>query len=239
MQRRNFIALIGGAAAAWPLAASAQQPAKLPRIALLSPGRSEPPDSTLNLLNAFEQGMQELGYKEGQNVAIQHQFAQWSPDRLRGLAVETARLNPDVIVAVSTPAARAAKQATNTIPIVGIAMADPVADELVASLARPGGNVTGTTFLGPELVGKRLQLLRQVVPGLARVAALWHPRAYSERTMDGLLKELEVAARSEGLKLQLVPASTPGRHCRRVRRDEQRAARRPHRVAESDAVQRI
>ena len=88
-------------------------------------------------------------------------------------------------------------------------MADPVADELVASLAQPGGNVTGTTFLGPELVGKRLQLLRQVVPGLSRVAALWHPRAYSERTMAGLLQELEVAARSEGLKLLLVPASIP------------------------------
>ena len=145
--------------------------------------------------------MQGLGYKEGQNLAIQRQFAQWSPDRLRELAVETARLDLDVIVAFSTPAARAAKQATNTIPIVGIGMADPVADELVASLARPGGNVTGTTFLGPELVGKRLQLLRQVVPGLLRVAALWHPRAYSERTMAGLLDELEVAARIEGLKL--------------------------------------
>jgi putative ABC transport system substrate-binding protein len=209
MQRRKFIALFGGAAVTWPLAARAQQPAKLPRIVLLSPGRSEPPDSTLNLLNGFEQGMQGLGYKEGQNLAIQRQFAQWSPDRLRELAVEAARLNPDVIVAFSTPPARAAKQATNTIPIVGIAMADPVADELVASLARPGGNVTGTTFFGPELVGKRLQLLRQVVPGLSRVAALWHPRAYSERAMADLLQELEVAARTEGLKLQLVPASTP------------------------------
>jgi putative ABC transport system substrate-binding protein len=209
MQRRKFIALFGGAAAAWPLAASAQQPAKLPRIVLLSPSRSEPPDSTLNLVNGFEQGMQELGYKEGQNLAIQRRFAQWNPDRLHELAVETVRLDPDVIVAVSTVAARAAKQATNTIPIVGIGMADPVADELVASLARPGGNVTGTTFLGPELVGKRLQLLRQVVPGLSRVAALWHPRAYSERTMAGLLQELEIAARTEGLKLQLVPAQTP------------------------------
>jgi putative ABC transport system substrate-binding protein len=149
MQRRKFIALFGGAAATWPLAARAQQPAKLPRIALLSPSRSEPPDSTLNLVNGFEQGMRELGYKEGQNLAIQRRFAQWSPDRLRELAVETARLDPDVIVAVSTPAARAAKQATDTIPIVGIGMADPVADELVASLARPGGNVTGTTLSWP------------------------------------------------------------------------------------------
>src|ERR1700719_1858028 len=157
-------------------------------------------------MNGFEQGVQGLCYKEDHNLAIQRRFAQWSPDRLRELAVEAVRLDPDVIVAFSTPAARAAKQATNTIPIVGIGMTDPVADDLVASLAWPGGNVTGTTFLGPELVGKRLQLLRQVVPGLLRVAALWHPRAYSERTMDALLKELEGAARNERLKLQLVPA---------------------------------
>jgi putative tryptophan/tyrosine transport system substrate-binding protein len=208
VRRREFVTLLG-AAAAWPLAAGAQQPAKLPRIVLLSPGRSEPPDSTLNLVNAFEQGLQALGYKEGQNLAIQRRFARWSPDRLRELAVETSSLNPDVIATFSTPAARAAKQATSAIPIVGINMADPVADELVASLARPGGNVTGTSFLGPELIGKRLQLLRQIVPGLSRVAALWHPRAYGERTMEGLLKEIEVAARTEGLKLQLVPASNP------------------------------
>ena len=88
-------------------------------------------------------------------------------------------------------------------------MADPVADELVASLARPGANVTGTTFLGPELVGKRLQLLRDVVPGLSRLAALWHPHAYSERTMAGLLKDIEVAARTSGMQLQLVQADSP------------------------------
>ena len=119
------------------------------------------------------------------------------------------RRKPDIIVAFSTTAARPAKQATGTIPIVAVAMADPVADELVASLARPGGNVTGTTFLGPELVSKRLQLLREVVPGLSRVAALWHPDAYSKRTMAGVRNEIEVAARTLGLELQLVPAGSP------------------------------
>jgi putative ABC transport system substrate-binding protein len=102
-----------------------------------------------------------------------------------------------------------AKLATDTIPIVAIGMADPVADELIASLARPGGNVTGTSFLGPELIAKRLQLLREAVPGLSRVAALWQPNAYSERTMAGILNEIEVAARSLGIQLQLVPAAGP------------------------------
>jgi putative tryptophan/tyrosine transport system substrate-binding protein len=208
MKRREFIMLLGGVAAS-PLAARAQQATKVPRIGTLSPGRSELPDPTLNMLNAFLQGLHELGYTEGQNVAIERQYAAGSSDRLRELAAELVRRKPDIIVAFSTTAARPAKQATDTIPIVAVGMADPVADELVASLARPGGNVTGTTFLGPELVAKRLQLLREVVPGLSRVAALWHPHAYSERTMAGVLNEIEVAARTLGLQLQLVPAVGP------------------------------
>ena len=209
MLRRYFISLLGGAAIAWPLAAGAQQAMKMPRIGILSPGRSDLPDPTLNMLNAFLQGLQEIGYTEGQNLAIERRYADGSSDRLRELAAELVRRKPDIIVAFSTTAARPAKQATGTIPIVAVAMADPVADELIASLARPGGNVTGTTFLGPELVAKRLQLLREVVPGLSRVAALWHPNAYSERTMAGVLNEIEVAARTLGLQLQLVPAVGP------------------------------
>jgi putative ABC transport system substrate-binding protein len=118
-------------------------------------------------------------------------------------------LKVDIIVAWSTPAAQAAKKATNSIPIIAAVMADPVGDELVASLARPGGNVTGTTFLGPELVAKRLQLLRDVVPGLTRVAALWHPHAYGERTMANVVKDIEAAARTLGMQLQLAPADGP------------------------------
>jgi putative ABC transport system substrate-binding protein len=210
MKRREFIALLGGAAAVWPLAARAQQVTKVPRIGILSPGRSEFPDPNFNMLNALLQRLHELGYTEGQNLAVERQFADGSSDRLRELAAELVRSKPDIIIAFSTTAALPAKQATSTIPIVAVAMADPVADELVASLARPGGNVTGTTFLGPELVAKRLQLLREVVPGLSRVAALWHPNAYSERTMAGVLNEIEVAARTLGLQLQLVPAVGPG-----------------------------
>src|SRR5262249_28898665 len=194
MRRREFITLIGGAAA-WPLAARAQQQAKAPRIGFLIPGRSQPPDAALKTVSGFLQGLYDLGYRDGQNIIIERRFADWNLDLLREFAAEMARGNVEVIVTLSTPAARAAKQATSAIPIVAIGMADPVADDLVASLARPGGNVTGTAFLGPELVAKRLQLLKEVVPGLSRVAALWHPHAYSERTMAGLVKEVEAAAR--------------------------------------------
>src|SRR5262245_20054069 len=209
-RRRDVLhTLLGGAATAWPLAARGQQATKVRRIGILSPGRSELSDPTFNMLIAFLQGLHELGYTEGQNLAIERQFADGSSDRLRELAVELVGSKPDVIVAFSTTAALPAMQATGTIPIVAVAMADPVADGLVASFARPGGNVTGTTFLGPELVAKRLQLLREVAPGRSRVAALWHPTAYSERTMAGLLKEVEIAARTLGLQLQLVPAASP------------------------------
>ncbi len=179
------------------------------RIGILSPGGADISDPTFNTLNAFVRGLQEFGYKEGQNLTVERNYANGSSDRLRDLAYGMIKRKPDLIVALSTTAARPAKQATSTIPIVAIGMADPVADELVASLARPGGNVTGTTFLGPELVARRLQLLQEVVPGLTRVAALWHPHAYSERTMAGVRNEIEIAARTLGLRLQLVAASGP------------------------------
>ncbi len=208
MQRREFITLLGGAAA-WPLAAHAQQATKMPRIGVLTPGRSDSSDASLSTLNAFVPALRELGYTEGQNIVIERKFGEGDADRLRALATELVERRVDVIVAFSTSAARAAKQATTTIPIVAIGMADPVEDDLVASLARPGGNVTGTTFLGPELVAKRLQLLGQIVPGLSGVAVLWHPRAYSDRTMAGMLKQIESAAQSLGTKLQFVPATGP------------------------------
>ena len=208
MRRREFITLLGGAAA-WPITVHAQQAMKIPRIGVLMPGRSDQSDVSLTILNAFIPALRELGFTEGQNVAIERKFAEWDADKLRRMATELVERQVDVIVASSSPAARAAKQATTTIPIVAIAMADPVDDELVASLARPGGNVTGTTFLGPELVSKRLQLLREIIPGLSRVAVLWHPRAYGERTMAGMLKEIESAAQTLGTKLQLVPAAGP------------------------------
>ena len=209
MRRREFITLLGGAAA-WPLAARAQQTsgrtAKMPRVGMLMAG---PAAHSAAILDPFYRGLHELGYVEGQNLAIERRDGDWKPDRLPALAAELVGLKVDIIVAWSTPTARAAKQATNSIPIIAAVMADPVGDELVANLARPGGNVTGTTFLGPELVPKRLQLLRDVVPGLARVAALWHPHAYGERTMASVVRDIEDAARTLGMQLQLVPADGP------------------------------
>jgi len=209
MKRRAFITLLGGAAA-WPLAARAQQTsgrtAKMPRVGMLMAG---PAAHSAAILDPFYRGLHELGYVEGQNLAIERRDGDWKPDRLPALAAELVGLKVDIIVAWSTPTARAAKQATNSIPIIAAVMADPVGDELVANLARPGGNVTGTTFLGPELVPKRLQLLRDVVPGLARVAALWHPHAYGERTMASVVRDIEDAARTLGMQLQLVPADGP------------------------------
>ena len=208
MKRRDFINFVAAAVASWPVAVGAQQ-TKIPRIGLLSPGRSVGPDASRETLNSVVTGLSELGYKEEQNITFDREFGEGKPDRLRELASELVKRQVDVIVAFSTTAARPAKQATSVIPIVGIAMADPVADGLVASLGRPGGNVTGTTFLGPELLAKRLQLLSEVAPQHSRVVVLWHPRAYSDRTMAGMVKQAEHAAQTLAMQLQFVPANNP------------------------------
>jgi putative ABC transport system substrate-binding protein len=210
MKRREFITLVGGVAA-WPLAVRAQQPTsqarKMPRLGVLMPGLSA---HSGTILEPFYRGLNELGYVAGQNIAIERRDGDSIAERLPSLAAELVKLKVDIIVAWSTPAALAAKQATNSIPIVAVVMADPVGDGLVTSLARPAGNITGTTFVGPELVSKRLQLLKEIIPGLSRVAALWHPHAYSERTMANMSKEIETAARTLGIQLQFVPADSPG-----------------------------
>jgi putative ABC transport system substrate-binding protein len=206
MRRRELIKWIG-AAASWPLAAHAQQPissaGKMPRLGILMPSKSS------GNLQSFDSGLQALGYTEGQNIVIERRYGDPKGEQLRELATELIKLKVDIIVAWSTPVALAAQQATSTIPIVAAVMADPVNDGLVASLARPGGNVTGTTFLGPELVAKRLQLFREVIPKLSRVAALWHPHAYSERTMTSMSKEVEASARKLEMELRFVPAADP------------------------------
>src|SRR4029453_2212420 len=153
--------------------------------------------------------LRELGYTEGLNIAIERRYGDWKPDRFEQLAAGVVRLKGDVIVVMSTSPARAAKQATSIIPIVVGGMADPVGDELIVSLARPGGNITGNTFLGPELIAKRFELLKDVISGLSRVAALWHPAAYGKRTMEGMLRETETAGQALRLQLQLVPAVGP------------------------------
>ena len=204
IRRREFITLLGGAAAAaWPIAARAQQPANVARIGCLVTGALESPEMRA-MVDAFRQGLRERGYVEGQNIVVEYRSADGNIERFARLAEELASLKVDLILAPNTPATRAAQHATDTIPIVGVAMGDPVADGLVASLARPGRNITGLTFLGPELAGKRLDLLRQALPSASRIAALWHPAAFSESTTRDMLRATEAVARTLAVELQLV-----------------------------------
>jgi ABC-type uncharacterized transport system substrate-binding protein len=203
MRRRAFITLLGGAAAAWPLAAHAQQAAKVARIGCIVTGSLESPEQRATV-DAFRQGLRERGYVEGQNIIIEYRAADGRIERFPELATELVRLNLDLIVASNTPAALAAKQATTAIPIVVPVMGDPVGDGLASSLARPGGNVTGMTFLGPELATKRLELLKQAFPTMSRVAALWHPGAYGDSTMKEMMGKLAAAAGTLQVQLQLV-----------------------------------
>ncbi len=185
-----------------PLAADVQPPPKVPRIGILWPS---PISVIAHNLEAFRQGLRELGYVEGQNIAIEFRSAEGKWERLPDLAAELVRLKVDVIVA-NTPAALAAKQATRTIPIVMAVSGDPVGDGLVASLARPGGNVTGLSLMVPELGGKRLQLLKEVVPRASRVAVLWNPAVpFTGR----VVREMEAAARVLGVQLQPLEIRAP------------------------------
>jgi putative ABC transport system substrate-binding protein len=178
--------------------AAAQPPAKLTRIGILQPGTAA---ASPLLSEAFQQGMRELGYLEGQHVVFERRFAEGSADRLRDLAAELVRLKMDVIVTSTDQGIAAVKQQTGTIPIVMANSTDPVGTGFVASLAHPGGNITGNSSMSPELNGKRLELLRQVVSGLSRVAILWNPDIRGA-VFD--YKETESAARLMGLELQSV-----------------------------------
>src|SRR5262245_940556 len=204
MNRREFIALVGGVAAS-PLGASAQQPAKVARIGFLTfnaaPNR--------HLLEAFRQGLHDLGYVEGRNVVIEFLDAEGKLDRLPALASELVALKVDAILTGGQAQALAARQATTTLPIVFAQAADPVESGLVASLARPGGNVTGLSNLNTDLVGKCLELLKQAVPGVSRVAVLWPPGNLGERTEKSMLKGADVSARALGVRPQFVEARGP------------------------------
>jgi putative ABC transport system substrate-binding protein len=196
MRRRDFLTLFGSAATGWSPAARAQQAPKISRIGVLVQTQVE----RQHLVDAFKRGLQELGYVEGQNVTFEIRSAEGRYDRLANLATELAGLQLAVIFADTTIAVQAAKQATNEIPIVMGSPGDPVGTRLVASLARPGGNVTGTTTQAPELSRKRVQLLKELVPGAARLAVLWESSnlasAENWRETEDAAKSLDVVAQS-------------------------------------------
>jgi putative ABC transport system substrate-binding protein len=194
LRRREFIALLGGAAAAWPLAVSAQQAGKLPTIGFLG---ASTPLAWSQWTAAFVQRLRELGWIEGRTVAIEYRWAEGRTDRAAEIAAEFVRLKVDVIVTTATPIVMAVKQATAVIPIVFAVIADPVGSGLVASLARPGGNVTGLSIQAPDIAGKRLALLREVVPGLRRVAFMGN---VDNPGVPLELREVEAAAATLGIE---------------------------------------
>jgi ABC-type uncharacterized transport system substrate-binding protein len=206
MRRREFITLLGGAAAGWPLAARAQQPG-VPVIGFLNPYS---PDGQSDRVRGFRQGLVENGYVEGVSLAIEYRWAEGQFDRLPVLAAELARRQVAVIAATgSVVSALAAEKATTTIPIVFVVAEDPVRLGLVANLARPAGNLTGINFLSAELVAKRLALLREFVPGTARVAVLVNPA--NARNTETTLQDVQAAARTMGLQIsQVLNASSSG-----------------------------
>jgi putative ABC transport system substrate-binding protein len=195
VKRRQFIRLLGGAAAAWPLAARAQQPAKLPTIGFLGTNTAS---AQREWTDAFVQRLRGLGWVEGRNVAIEYRWAEGRTERLADIIAELVRLKVDVIFTNTTPAVLAAKQATSVIPVVFATASDPVGMSLVASLARPGGNVTGLSNQTGELAAKRLELLREVIPGLGRLAILTNmgnPAVVDE------MRQAQAAARTLGLEV--------------------------------------
>jgi putative ABC transport system substrate-binding protein len=194
MKRREFITLFGGAAVAWPLAARAQP--KIPRVGFMG-------NSTAalegNLVGSFRDGLRELGYEEGRNIIIEYRWAEGNYERFPALVAELIAAKVDVIVTAGTPAALAMKKATTTVPLVMVAVGDPVGTGLVPSLARPGGNITGLSSIAPDLEGKRLDLLREIVPTLSHVAIFSNSlNPFHVASMQ----QARAAAQAMGIKLQ-------------------------------------
>jgi len=193
VRRREFISLLGSAAA-WPIAARAQRPpVRMPRIGIID---NEP------VWDSFRQGLRDFGYIENQNIAIEYRSAEGKVDRLAQAARELVSIPVDVIVVTGSPATRAVRQATSTIPIVAIGVGDPLRAGFAVSLARPGGNMTGLSSLSPDLIGKRLEILRECIPAVARVAFLWNPDNDSNLAF---LDDLIVAVPALGLELTSAP----------------------------------
>ena len=193
MRRREFITFLGGAAA-WPVAARAQRPpVRMPRIGIID---DEP------VWDSFRQGLRDFGYIENQNIAIEYRSAEGKVDRLAQAARDLVSIPVDVIVVTGSPATRAVRQATSAIPIVAIGVGDPLRAGFAVSLARPGGNMTGLSSLSPDLIGKRLEILRECIPAVARVAFLWNPDNDSNLAF---LDDLIVAVPALGLELTSAP----------------------------------
>jgi putative ABC transport system substrate-binding protein len=201
MRRREFIACLGGAAAGLPLGARAQQPEQIRRIGILQGLAASDPEWQPRL-NAFKQRLRELGWIEGHNVAFEYRYADAKPERLPALAVELVQANIDVLVTNAAQPIEAARKATSTIPIVMASTGDAVAAGYVASLAHPGGNITGQTLVATDQSAKRLQLVGQILPGISRVAVLWNGNASGHRLQ---LQEMELAAPTLGITLQSLP----------------------------------
>jgi putative ABC transport system substrate-binding protein len=191
--RREFVLTVAGTAVAWPLSLRAQQGKRIPRIGVLLFGT---PETDPNL-SAFLRGLRDLGYIEAQNIVIEYRYAQGKPDRLRGLAGELVAIKPDLIFALGGDVAPSARVATSTIPIVVAVSNDPVQAGLVASLARPGGNITGVTFVASDLAAKRLQFLRDIAPSLSRVGVIWNPDH-----VDPEYRETQTAGKTLGMKIE-------------------------------------
>jgi putative tryptophan/tyrosine transport system substrate-binding protein len=198
VRRREFIASLGSAAVTWPLAVRAQQPAKIPRIGILDDAP---------MWQAFRHALRELGYVEGQNIAYEYRYGEGAPDRLAAVAAELVRRPVDVIATYGTPPTQAAKEATASIPIVMVGVGDPVGVGLVASLARPGGNITGNTVIGPDLSPKRLQILREEIPNVTRVAYVANPDNASSMA---ILAEMKIATPAVGMVLIPVEVRSVG-----------------------------
>jgi putative ABC transport system substrate-binding protein len=202
MNRRTFLCGLTLGTLAVPLAAGAQSAARIPRIGVLT-GTSVPPSPRAL---AFLDGLREFGYMEGQTIAVEWRASGGRAERLPDLAAEFVRLNVDVIVAVDNPAIVSAQRATRTIPIVMVVATDPVGTGFIASLARPGGNTTGLTFMSTDFQGKAVQLLKEAVPNVSRVAVLWDP---TEPARRALAREAEAAAAAAGLQVQLLGPRSP------------------------------
>jgi putative ABC transport system substrate-binding protein len=205
MRRREFIGLVGGTAAAWPLAAHTQQAQTVRKLGVLMIGAENDPDSELRIA-AFRQGLQQLGWQDGRNIHIEYRWAAGRPELIRRYAQELVALAPDVILANGTPVVAELKQVTRSIPIVFANVFDPVGMGLVNSLSRPGGNITGFSFVSPELIGKCTALLKDAAPGVKRAALLYSPKI--NPFYPNLLRELAAAPQSVALEVVPAPADT-------------------------------